>query len=69
MKLNVIKQKGKKSGKEFLALQLATDNRDYLLSFDDAVIARVSGMTFAQLDELKVGSVVCLGEFVKKAGK
>lgn len=69
MKLNVVKQTGKKSGKEYLALQVDLGYRKALLSFDTTLISEISGMSFADLHALNVDCCVCVGEIVKKAAK
>lgn len=55
MKLKIVKNVGKKSGKEYLALQIDLGYRNVVLSFDSAVIAEVSGLSFADLHAIKIG--------------
>ena len=58
-KFFVIRQeKVKEKGKTFVALQCDLGYRTITVSFDTAVIAEVSGLTFAEIYSLEIGKKV-----------
>lgn len=68
MKLYVVKNVGKKSGKEYTALCIDLGYRETLISFDNQLVAEISGMTFADLHALKVGDKIHIAD-VKQVNK
>lgn len=65
MKLKIVKNKGKKSGKEYLAMVVDLGYRETILTFDSTVIAEMSGMSFADLHAIALGDAVVFAEIVK----
>ncbi len=57
-KFFVVRQESKDKTKTFVALQCDLGYRIITVSFDSAVIAEVSGLTFADLYNLEIGKKV-----------
>lgn len=63
MKFYVVKNLSKKTNKEYIALVVDLSYRVLPISFDNLVIAEVSGLSFSELYALKVGDKVQVGEY------
>lgn len=65
MKLEIVKNKGRNSGKEYLALVVDLGYRNAILTFNSTIIAEISGMSFGDLHSISLGKPVLLGEIVR----
>lgn len=62
MKLNLVKNLGKKSQKEYLALAVDLGYRESIITFDTTLIAEITGLSFAEMHALKVGDKKLVAE-------
>lgn len=62
MKLYIEKKAGKREGTTYLALFCDLGYRSLLVTMENAVIVELSGKTFKEINDLKVGQKILIGE-------
>ena len=63
-KIYVVRKKSQ-SGKLYNQLYVDLTYKKLLLSFDDAVIVELTGLSFEQINTMEVDSPVCVGTYTK----
>lgn len=58
MRIYITKRISTKSGKQYTALILNKNNKEYFLSFDTMLMLRISNMTLAEFEDLSVDEVI-----------
>ena len=62
MKFYIEKKQGKKEGSSYLALFCDLGYRVVLVTMETAIIVELSGKTFKEINDMKVGTIINIGE-------